>query len=83
MPKEDSAWNDMIQPWVKLDKDKVETHKYRLSMAAEKIKREAEEDDTPHGIIKVDERWKVGGWAGSVATQRAKEARIARGGPML
>ena len=46
-------------------------------------KREAEEDDTLDGIIKVDERWKVGGWAGSVAKQRKKEERIVKGGPML
>ena len=38
MPKEDSAWNDMIEPWVKLDKDRVATHKYRLSMASEKVR---------------------------------------------
>ena len=29
MPKEESEWKNLIEPWVKLDKDKVETHRYR------------------------------------------------------
>ena len=52
----------------------------RLGMAAEKLKEDMEEDDTLHGIIKVDDRFKTGGWASSVAKQRLRESRLKRGG---